>query len=86
MQGYWLNDQEFITLWKKIGSPSDVAKELKCDIRSVYNRRRSIEFRLGIELPTTKDARYNQAKQCKYHGSTISWCPRYAVDHGWWIV
>ena len=65
MQGYWLNDQEFITLWKKLGSPVEIAKELKCDIRSVYNRRRSIEFRLGIELPTTKDARYLKTKEVK---------------------
>ena len=53
MAGYYLTDDQFIAEWKKIGSPQKFANIHKLDVRSVYNRRRSIESRHGIKLPTT---------------------------------
>ena len=52
MAGYYLTDDQFIAEWKKIGSPQRFAEKHKLDVRSVYNRRRSIESRLGVKLPT----------------------------------
>ena len=52
MAGYYLTDDQFIAEWKKIGSPQKFANTHKMDVRSVYNRRRSIESRYGIKLPT----------------------------------
>ena len=63
MAGYYLTDEQFIESWRKIGSPHAFAKEHKLDVRSVYNRRRSIESRLGIELPTLKDQRFSPLKR-----------------------
>jgi len=47
-------DEEFIEAWKRLQSPSLVAQALKVDARSVHLRRRSMEARYGIELPTKK--------------------------------
>ena len=55
MAGYYLSDEEFIAEWKKIGSPLTFAKTHKMAERAVYNRRRSIEARHNIELPSFKD-------------------------------
>ena len=63
MAGYWLSDEEWITSWKETGSPQKFAEKHKFDIRSVYNRRRSIETRLGIELPTFNDQRVSLEKK-----------------------
>jgi len=50
MAGYTVSDQEFIRLWNEAGSASEVAKILGITVRNVFARRRSVEFRLGIEL------------------------------------
>jgi hypothetical protein len=63
MAGYYLSDDDFIKEWKKIGSPEQFARIHKQNIRSVYNRRRSIETRLGIELPSFNDARITIEKK-----------------------
>jgi hypothetical protein len=63
MPSYFLSDEEFIAEWKKIGSPQKFATTHKMDVRSVYNRRRSIESRLQIELPTFKDDRVSVEKK-----------------------
>lgn len=63
MAGYYLSDEEFIKEWKKIGSPQKFAETHKQNIRSIYNRRRSIETRLGIELPTFNDQRVGFEKK-----------------------
>ena len=63
MPGYYLSDEEFIKEWKKIGSPENFSRIHKQNIRSVYNRRRSIEARLNIELPTFNDARVSPIKK-----------------------
>ena len=46
------SDKEFIKLWKKLGSPTLVAKELGINPRSVSNRKSAIQIRHNIELPT----------------------------------
>jgi len=63
MAGYHLSDEEWIAEWKKIGSPQKFAQIHKQDVRSIYNRRRSLETRLGIELPTFNDARVAPIKK-----------------------
>jgi hypothetical protein len=43
-------DDEFIALYRKLGSPTLVARELGINPRSVLNRRASLEIRYGIKL------------------------------------
>ena len=57
--GYYLTDDQFIEEWLKLGSPQKFADKHKLNIRSVFNRRRVIESRKGVELPTFNDARCN---------------------------
>ena len=57
--GYYLTDDQFIEEWLKLGSPQRFADKHKLNIRSVFNRRRVVETRKGIELPTFNDARAN---------------------------
>jgi len=52
MAGYWLTDEEWIASWNKIGSPEEFAKKHKISIRNVYGRRRNLENKYGIQLPT----------------------------------
>ena len=57
------SDEEFIELWKKLKSPTKVAAALSCDVRGVYKRRKSVEYRFGIQLeaaehPATKRPLY----------------------------
>lgn len=59
MGGYYLTDDQFIEEWKRIGSPLTFAKIHGMAERAVYNRRRSIEMRLGITLPSFKDTRFS---------------------------
>lgn len=63
MGAYHLNDEDFIKEWHKIGSPLTFAKIHRMSERAVYNRRRSIEQRLSIELPTFNDRRINDYKK-----------------------
>ena len=51
------SDDEFIKVWKKLGSPTLVAKELGMNPRSALNKRRTVEIRYGIELPTNNSQR-----------------------------
>ena len=63
MAGYFLSDEDWIAEWKKIGSPQKFAEIHKLDIRSIYNRRRSLETRHGIELPSFNDQRVSVEKK-----------------------
>ena len=63
MQGYHLTDDQFIEEWRKIGSPEIFSKTHKMTVRSVYNRRRSIEVRNNIQLPTLNDTRFDPVKK-----------------------
>lgn len=51
------SDKEFIALWKKLGSPTLVGKELGINPRSAMTRRSNLEIRYNIELPTTNSQR-----------------------------
>lgn len=44
------SDDEFIKLWQEHKSPQKLARVLKIGARSVYERRRSIEQRYGVNL------------------------------------
>lgn len=46
-----VSDADFIALWRKFQSASEVAKATGIDVRGVYRRRKSIEDRTGILLP-----------------------------------
>ena len=63
MAGYYLTDDQFIEEWHKIGSPEIFARTHGLGVRAVYNRRRSIECRHRIELPTINDARQSPLKK-----------------------
>ena len=63
MRGYWMSDEEFIKEWERIGSALTFAKIHALTERAVYNRRRSIETRLGITLTAFNDMRVNAYKK-----------------------
>ena len=63
MAAYYLSDQDWILEWNKIGSPQKFAEIHRQNIRSIYNRRRSIETRLGIELPSFNDQRVSLGRK-----------------------
>jgi len=63
MRGYWMSDEEFISEWNKIGSPLSFARIHALTERAVYNRRRSIETRLGITLDSFNDKRISDYKK-----------------------
>ena len=50
--GLYLSDQDFADKWKEFPSPMLMAREMKSSPRSIQNRRRSVEIRLGIKLDT----------------------------------
>jgi hypothetical protein len=45
-----LSDDEFIALWQRSGSASEISKITGLSQRAVYGRRRSLEARLGVSL------------------------------------
>ncbi|RPI71490.1 MAG: hypothetical protein EHM38_03795 [Geobacteraceae bacterium] len=57
-----ISDEDFIQSWMKHKSPTLVCKELGINQRRVYERRLSIERRLGIALPTDNDTRFTRKK------------------------
>ena len=57
MSNYYVTDDIFISAWKELGSPHLVAQKLKMGVRSVHARRRTLEFKYNIELPTTDPQR-----------------------------
>lgn len=48
-----VNDDEFVSIWKRLGSAALVAKELDLAIRNVHARRKRIEKRHGLTLNST---------------------------------
>ena len=52
MAGYHLTDEEWIKAWNECGSVTLFAEKYKIAHRNVYARRRSLENRLGIQLPS----------------------------------
>ena len=57
-----VSDAKFVELWKQYGTPSAVGKVLGSSGRVVHERKKRIERRCGIRLPTI-DHRpaYNEA-------------------------
>ena len=49
-EGYWVSDDDFVKTWNNSLNATEVSKKLGLNIRTVFARRRSIEFRLGITL------------------------------------
>jgi hypothetical protein len=49
----YTNDQEFIEAWKRFKKASLVAKHFEMDVRSVYDRRRSLEIKHNISLESS---------------------------------
>ena len=45
-------EDEFIEIWRELGSPTLVAARLGISVTNVYARRNAIQSRLKIELPT----------------------------------
>jgi hypothetical protein len=60
---YYLTDDQFIEEWQKIGSPEIFSQKHSMSVRAVYNRRRSIESRLKVNLPTLNDQRCDPLKK-----------------------
>jgi len=50
--GYYLSDDQFIRAWKECNSPQKFADKHKMNVRAVYQRRRALEQRYGINLTT----------------------------------
>ena len=48
-----VSDDEFVGIWKRVGSPALIAKHLGIDVRSVYSRRKKIEEKYGFILDAT---------------------------------
>ena len=63
MSTYHLSDEEWIATWKECGSAVVMATKIGVSQRSVYNRRRSIEARHKIQLPSVDDQRFDQLKK-----------------------
>lgn len=47
-----VGEAEFLASWERHKSPALVARELGLTVRGVANRRRNLERKLGVELPT----------------------------------
>jgi len=47
-----MTDHDFIAVWNRYNSASDVAKHLKINVRNVHARRRNVEKKHGVRLLT----------------------------------
>lgn len=52
-----VSDEEFISCWKRLGSPGLIAQALGLDVRQVYRRRTSIEEKHGFILDVADETR-----------------------------
>lgn len=60
---YFLPDDEFIAEYKRIGSALTFTKIHKMSERAVYNRRRALEIKYNIKLPSHSDKRFDAYKK-----------------------
>lgn len=60
---HYHSDEKFLEAWHRLGSPILVARELQISERAVYNRRRTLEARMGKPLNVTHDHRLLQNKR-----------------------
>ena len=67
-----LTDQEFISLWRKVGGATDMGKATGLDIRAINRRRRRIEEKHNIELASTQhieqSMKYSPSGASQLHG------------------
>ena len=49
-----ISDETFIETWQRLKSAQKVARFFDIDLRSIYSRRRSIEAKYGIALPSDR--------------------------------
>jgi predicted phosphodiesterase len=63
MKKYKKVDDIFIEAWKRLGSPTLVAKELGINPRSALNRRAALQIRYGITLDTHNSQRDEKKKK-----------------------
>jgi hypothetical protein len=47
-----ISDEDFIATWNRCSGPTEMARVLKMGVRHINTRRRNIEAKLGISLPT----------------------------------
>jgi hypothetical protein len=52
-----VSDEEFISCWKRLGSPARISEALGIDVRQIYRRRAAIEERHGFILDAADEAR-----------------------------
>jgi len=52
-----VSDEEFISCWKRLGSPARVSEALGIDVRQIYRRRAAIEERYGLILDAADEAK-----------------------------
>ena len=57
-----VSDEEFIACWKRLGSPSAVARAIDISVRNVLSRRARIEERLGVLLETADTTKRGRPK------------------------
>jgi hypothetical protein len=58
-------DQKFIDVWNKLGSPTLVGRELGMNPRSAMNRRAALEIRYDIKLKTFNSQRDEKKEKPK---------------------
>lgn len=63
-----VSDDEFISAWKRFGSPAMVARAVGLDLRNTYARRKAIEEKHGIRLDTVTE---NGSSRQKTHVDRI---------------
>jgi len=73
-----ITDEEFISLWHKHQSPAKLALITGIAVRNIYERRRALEGRYGIELNTSN----NMAAVVERHSHKIN----YDIENGTVLV
>jgi hypothetical protein len=67
-----ITDDEFIATWQRLRSPTKVSSALGLTMRHVYNRRREIESRYSISLPTDEAPTARVPKTGAQHSLKVS--------------
>jgi len=80
-----LTDEEWIDQWNKIGSPQLFADAHGCAVRSVYIRRRDIEAKTGVKLPSFNNQR-PEAKRTRVQEASPNIRKQMMLDKGVVIV
>lgn len=79
-----ISDETFIETWMKLeGSVVKIAKALGSTERKVYERRNSIERRMGIQLPSAKHSGTGRPKE---YVNTIDDCNKLTIKDGFVVV